>query len=119
MACAGLRSPFVVWPDLLRPRFVREVTACEVLHAINFTSFGAVAWLLIGRPYRRPLVLTTFYHPPPATRRAALGALYDRTAGRLNASAARASASRAGAATRRTPIFKRDCSGAYSPQRGS
>jgi glycosyltransferase involved in cell wall biosynthesis len=74
---------FVVWPDLLRPRLVREAAACEVLHAINFTSFGAVAWLLIGRRYRRPLVLTTFYHPPPATGHPALGALYDRTAGRL------------------------------------
>ncbi|MDQ2912528.1 MAG: glycosyltransferase family 4 protein [Chloroflexota bacterium] len=75
--------PYIVWPDLLRPRLVREVAEADVLHAINFTSFSALAWLLIGRLYRRPLVLTTFYHPPPATGRPALAALYDRTAGRL------------------------------------
>ena len=75
--------PYIVWPELLRPRVVREVATAEVLHAINFTSFAAVAWLMIGRLFRRPLVLTTFYHPPPATGRPALAALYDRTAGRL------------------------------------
>jgi D-inositol-3-phosphate glycosyltransferase len=74
--------PFVVWPDLLRPPLVREVAAAEVLHAINFASFSALAWLLIGGRFRRPRVLTTFYHPPPATGRDALAALYDRTAGR-------------------------------------
>ena len=75
--------PFVVWPDLLRPPLVREVAAADVLHAINFTSFSALAWLLIGHRFRRPRVLTTFYHPPRATGRDALAALYDRTAGRL------------------------------------
>jgi D-inositol-3-phosphate glycosyltransferase len=75
--------PYLVWPELLRPPLVREVADADVLHAINFTSFAAIAWLLIGRRYRRPLVLTTFYHPPPATGRPALAALYDGTAGRL------------------------------------
>jgi glycosyltransferase involved in cell wall biosynthesis len=65
------------WP------LVDEVAAAEVLHAINFTSFSALAWLLIGHRFRRPRVLTTFYHPPRATGRDALAALYDRTAGRL------------------------------------
>jgi glycosyltransferase involved in cell wall biosynthesis len=76
-------SPYLVWPELLRPPLVREVARAEVLHAINFTSFAAMAWLLIGRRYRRPLVLTTFYHPPPATGRPALAAMFDSTAGRL------------------------------------
>jgi glycosyltransferase involved in cell wall biosynthesis len=75
--------PFVVWPELLRPRLAGEVAAADVLHAINFTSFSALAWLWIGRRYRRPLVLTSFYHPPSATGRPALAAMYDRTAGRL------------------------------------
>ena len=75
--------PFVVWPDLLRPPLVREVAAADVLHAINFTSFSALAWLLIGHRFRRPRVLTTFYHPPRATGYDALAALYDRTAGRV------------------------------------
>jgi glycosyltransferase involved in cell wall biosynthesis len=75
--------PFVVWPDLLRPRLVREVAAAEVLHAINFASFSALAWLLIGHRFRRPRVLTTFYHPPHATGYDALATVYDRTAGRL------------------------------------
>jgi D-inositol-3-phosphate glycosyltransferase len=81
VAIPGYR--YIVWPELLRPRLAREVADAEVLHAINFTSFAAVAWLVIGRHYRRALVLTTFYHPPPATGRPGLAALYDRTAGRL------------------------------------
>jgi glycosyltransferase involved in cell wall biosynthesis len=75
--------PFVVWPGLLRPSLIRAVAACDVLHAINFTSFGAVAWLLIGRLYRRPVVLTAFYHPPHATAYPTASAMYDRVAGRL------------------------------------
>src|SRR6266568_4804540 len=75
--------PYTVSPELLRPQLVREVADADVLHAINFTSFSAIAWLLIGRRFRRPLVLTTFYHPPCATARPALAVLYDRTAGRL------------------------------------
>lgn len=80
---AAIAGPFVAWPEMLRSRLARDVATADVLHAINFTSFSAVAWLLIGRHYRRPLVLTTFYHPPFATGRPLLAALYDRTAGRL------------------------------------
>jgi D-inositol-3-phosphate glycosyltransferase len=80
---ADVTGPFVAWPSLLAPRVAREVVSCDVLHAINFTSFAALAWLAIGRRYGRPLVLTTFYHPPRATKHPALAALYDRTVGRV------------------------------------
>jgi len=76
-------SGYIVWPELLQPRLVRELARCDVLHAVNFHMFGTLAGLAIGRGSRRPCVLTSFYHPPAANPRPAFNALFDRSLGRL------------------------------------
>jgi glycosyltransferase involved in cell wall biosynthesis len=74
-------SGYIIWPGVFGPGALRAAAACDVLHAVSFSMFGTLAWLLIGRWTRRPLVVTAFYHPPSANPRPTLNTLYDRTIG--------------------------------------
>jgi glycosyltransferase involved in cell wall biosynthesis len=76
-------SGYIFWPAIFQREVFQELADYDVLHAISFSMFSTLAWLLAGHIYRRPLVLTTFYHPPEANPRPTLNALYDRLMGRL------------------------------------
>jgi glycogen synthase len=74
-------SGYIVWPELFTPSLAREIARADVLHAVSFSMFGSLAFMAIGAAFRRPRILTCFYHPPAANPRPRLNALYDRTLG--------------------------------------
>ncbi|GEM_PF-4342000 len=76
-------SGYFFWPAFFKPSVFRELKNYDVIHAVDFSMFAALAGLIASRVYSKPSALTAFYHPPSAMPHPWLKSWYDKTVGRF------------------------------------